>query len=171
MTRNLGILLFSIVVACSRNAPEQEAAPASSASLHVKSVASATAGAKAVASAEAPVPSGRSSGSSSTRSPAAPLASAAPGIGATCEKVCAYSGQLNCGKTDHCVQDCVEMASITPCTAAFRSLYSCLLREPLSHWECSEDHMGAIRDGYCESEQAAAATCVEKLTNTEPGRP
>ena len=56
------------------------------------------------------------------------------------------------------------MASVAPCTQAFRGLYACLLREPLTHWECGEDRMGAIRDGYCEEEQAAVASCMERLT-------
>jgi len=62
------------------------------------------------------------------------------------------------------VQGCIEMASVAPCTQAFRGLYSCLLREPLTHWECGEDRMGAIRDGYCEQEQEAVAGCMEKLS-------
>jgi len=102
------------------------------------------------------------SSGSNTRTPSP---SAPPGLSATCEKLCAYSGQLKCGRKEQpCVKDCIGMASLEPCTPAFHDLYSCLLREPLTHWECGEDRMGAIRDGYCEKEQAAAAGCVEKLT-------
>jgi hypothetical protein len=56
------------------------------------------------------------------------------------------------------------MASIKPCVAAFNSLYACLAAEPLAHWECAEDGIAAIRDGYCEKEQERAAGCVEDQT-------
>jgi hypothetical protein len=37
-----------------------------------------------------------------------------------------------------------------------------MLREPIDHWECAEDGMGAIRDGYCNEEQGQAVACMEQ---------
>jgi hypothetical protein len=53
------------------------------------------------------------------------------------------------------------MAAGTPCTNEIVTLYGCLLREPISRWECSEDGTAAIRDGSCESEQSVAAACLD----------
>jgi hypothetical protein len=52
------------------------------------------------------------------------------------------------------------MASLEACSEHFSKLYACLALQPLSHWECSED-MPAIREGFCEKEQAAASGCLE----------
>jgi len=57
------------------------------------------------------------------------------------------------------------MAKIPGCTTQFERLYACLAAEPLAHWECAEDGVGAIRDGYCEKEQAAAVGCVERQSS------
>ena len=82
-------------------------------------------------------------------------------VSAACEKICARSRQLKCSGLARCLPGCVEMAAIPGCVAPFASLYACLAAEPVAHWECAEDGVGAIRDGYCEKEQAAAAKCVE----------
>jgi hypothetical protein len=54
------------------------------------------------------------------------------------------------------------MAAITPCAQQFDGFYACLDREALTHWECSPEGVPAIRDGFCEKEQAAASGCLER---------
>jgi hypothetical protein len=54
------------------------------------------------------------------------------------------------------------MAALTPCSAEISELYDCLLREPLSRWECDEDGSPAIREGSCEGEQARVARCLHE---------
>lgn len=82
-----------------------------------------------------------------------------------CDQICSRSRELACTRQERCVQGCLEMASIDACKDAFAKLYSCLAAEPVSHWECAEDGVAAIRDGYCEKEQADAARCVERQAN------
>jgi hypothetical protein len=38
----------------------------------------------------------------------------------------------------------------------------CLAREPRPHWECDDDGMPAIKDGYCTAQQAALAGCLQR---------
>ena len=49
----------------------------------------------------------------------------------------------------------------TPCADEFAGLYRCLENEPVAHWECAEDGVAAVREGYCEKEQATAVGCME----------
>ena len=53
------------------------------------------------------------------------------------------------------------MAVGTPCSEAFLRFYACLVREPVEHWECSDDGIAAIKEGFCEKEQEAAIGCME----------
>lgn len=98
---------------------------------------------------------------SSANSAQAKVEPPSPSVSAACDKICARSRELKCSGQARCLPGCVEMAAIPGCVAPFASLYACLAAEPVAHWECAEDGVGAIRDGYCEKEQAAAAKCVE----------
>ncbi len=55
----------------------------------------------------------------------------------------------------------MAMASVTPCSEAFLSFYGCLVTQPPKNWECGDDGVAAIRDGFCDPEQARAAKCME----------
>jgi len=79
-----------------------------------------------------------------------------------CRVVCDRSARLKCKHTEECVPNCLGMATLTPCSPEFSALFRCWLHEPLEHWECGEDGVGAIRDGYCDKEQAAVVTCMEQ---------
>jgi hypothetical protein len=57
--------------------------------------------------------------------------------------------------------NCLAMAVGTPCTDEFAALYACLVKEPPERWECAEDGVAAIRDGFCEKEQERAVGCME----------
>lgn len=80
----------------------------------------------------------------------------------SCRAICERSSQLKCKNTDECVPNCLAMASLTPCTAEIATMFGCILREPIAHWECAEDGVGAIRDGYCNDEQGKAVACMEQ---------
>jgi len=54
------------------------------------------------------------------------------------------------------------MGSVTACSQQISALFPCLLKEPSQHWECDESGLAAIRDGYCDKEQAVAVACMEK---------
>jgi len=79
----------------------------------------------------------------------------------SCTSICERSSTLKCAHAGDCIKSCVGMAIGTPCSAEFSALYTCLLREPMDHWECSEDGTAAIREGYCEKEQERTVTCME----------
>lgn len=53
------------------------------------------------------------------------------------------------------------MALLTPCNDAMAAFYRCLLRQPEKNWECSDDGVAAIREGYCEKEQKHAVGCMQ----------
>jgi hypothetical protein len=90
----------------------------------------------------------------------APLARASD-VTFVCRNLCEHVRPLGCAGQSQCPETCVGMAAGTPCTGEIVALYECLLREPISRWECSDDGTAAIRDGSCESEQALAAACLD----------
>ena len=54
------------------------------------------------------------------------------------------------------------MANVPLCAAELQKFYGCLAAQPPEHWECVDDGTGAIRQGFCEREQAEFAACLEK---------
>ena len=151
MSRSRVFVLLVLPVACARS-DREEAPPSKRSPLPVKS--------NEVGARPALDPPRRGVASGSLRSG---LTSAS--AVANCEKICSRSRELGCVRAADCMEGCLEMASIEPCIASFEKLYSCLAGEPVAHWECAEDGIGAIREGYCEREQAAAAGCVEAQTS------
>jgi len=117
----------------------------------------------------APAPSDRAADPTAQRSaPAAPphsgASSARPALDVDdCNRICAAATQLGCTKSASCVPSCVAMERSTPeCTAQLSSFFRCLASQSADHWECLEDGTGAIREGFCEAEQAAFAACLER---------
>jgi hypothetical protein len=119
----------------------------------------------AAASAQAPV----ASTAPSAVGPAAPAnawsldVAAARAVEKSCTDICERSRTLKCkGSADDCMKSCIGMAIGTPCRDAFTALYACFGREPAEHWECGEDGIAAIREGFCEKEQERTVTCMEE---------
>jgi len=77
-----------------------------------------------------------------------------------CRDICSRSVQLKCAHPEKCLSNCVAMAS-TPCSEPMQRLYKCLIAEPAMHWECAEDGVAAIRDGFCNTEQGQTVACME----------
>jgi hypothetical protein len=87
---------------------------------------------------------------------------AARAVEKSCTDICERSRTLKCkGSADDCMKSCIGMAIGTPCSDAFSALYACFGREPAEHWECGEDGIVAIREGFCEKEQERTVTCME----------
>jgi hypothetical protein len=78
-----------------------------------------------------------------------------------CEEICRIPAPLHCSHQDGCVNGCESMATGIICKAEIRRMYDCLLRQPAENWECDENGVGAIRDPFCDREQAAAVKCLE----------
>jgi len=53
------------------------------------------------------------------------------------------------------------MAGSPICSREVSELFKCLVRQPTKNWECDEDGIGAIRDPYCEKEQAKLVGCIQ----------
>ena len=45
------------------------------------------------------------------------------------------------------------------CDAELLRFMACAAREPASHWEC-DDGIPALKDGFCDAEQASVVKCV-----------
>jgi hypothetical protein len=56
------------------------------------------------------------------------------------------------------------MFALRACATPIENFVSCLAQQPLGHWECDEDGLAAIRDGYCEKEQAAIVACGKETS-------
>jgi hypothetical protein len=83
-----------------------------------------------------------------------------------CTQICDHSRVLKCKAPDVCKPNCLAMASLTPCGDEFRAFYGCLVGQPSQNWECSEDGVAAIREGFCESQQTRVAACMNaKMQN------
>jgi len=47
------------------------------------------------------------------------------------------------------------------CPGELDSFIRCALDEPMEHFECGDEGVAALQDGYCDWEQQAFATCVQ----------
>jgi len=84
------------------------------------------------------------------------------GVRASCVDICDRSRQLKCKHAEQCMSNCLGMASTMPCGPFFMGFYQCLRQEPLPHWECSNEGIAVIREGFCDQEQARAVRCMEE---------
>lgn len=80
----------------------------------------------------------------------------------TCAKICEHSSVLHCKNADQCALNCVAAATGTPCNDEFRAFYQCLVTQPAANWECSEDGVAAVREGFCDKPQERAITCMDQ---------
>jgi hypothetical protein len=47
------------------------------------------------------------------------------------------------------------------CSEPLRAVLACFAKQQQSSWECDEDGNAAIKDGFCDTEQAAFARCAQ----------
>jgi len=85
-----------------------------------------------------------------------------PEIERACIAICERSQQLKCSHASECMVNCLAMATVTPCTAEMTAFYQCLLKQPIKNWECDEDGVAAIRQGFCDKEQEKTVLCMDK---------
>lgn len=79
----------------------------------------------------------------------------------SCESICTMADKLGCKRAKACQQSCAAMASTGVCDRELGAFFECLEAQPSEHWECVEDGTAAIREGYCEVEQARFAQCLQ----------
>lgn len=144
--------LIGASVACSKKAADPP--PPGPAATEAASVA-----ARAATSASPPPERATVTGSAA---PSAGLAAVPEGLARDCKKICAHSDELKCAHATECLPNCIAAAAVTPCASEFRALYACLVPQPLQNWQCDEDGVAAIRDGFCEAEQKASFECMQQ---------
>jgi hypothetical protein len=81
-----------------------------------------------------------------------------------CGGICERSRKLRCKNAAECERNCQAMGLIAGCNEQMLVLYRCLGGQAVDRWECAEDGVAAIRDGFCEAEQEKAVACVEMKT-------
>lgn len=79
-----------------------------------------------------------------------------------CAVMCRHSRRLGCAGLSHCGESCSRLVALTDCAMEMAAALGCFTKEGDDHWECGEDGLAAIRDGYCEREQAAYVACLQR---------
>lgn len=82
-------------------------------------------------------------------------------IARICRRICDASVSLRCRRADACNVNCTHMAAAEMCHRELMRFYDCLAKHPAQHWECLEDGSGAIKEGFCDKEQASFADCLQ----------
>jgi hypothetical protein len=85
-----------------------------------------------------------------------------PEVERACADICEASAQLKCAHASDCMVNCLAMGTVTPCTSEMMAFYHCLLKQPIKNWECDDDGVAAIRQGFCDKEQEKAVLCMDK---------
>jgi hypothetical protein len=95
--------------------------------------------------------------------PLASMASpaAAAEVDKECRAICQRSVDLKCRRQSECMNNCVPAGLFTPCSASLQLMYRCLINEPLAHWECGDDGVAPIREGYCDGGQSQSLECMK----------
>jgi hypothetical protein len=144
MTRNvlIGVLLAAFGCAKAKNEEPSPSAPAKQAEPVAVTTASLPAEPRAVT--------------------APAITPAASGHSARCRAACEPVYKLGCKLASECESSCREMMGMPRCREEIGAFFGCLSSQGAERWECLEDGTGAIREGYCEREQARFAACLEK---------
>ena len=79
-----------------------------------------------------------------------------------CAAVCERSRELSCNKRESCPALCREMLEDAACRTELVNALRCFAEKPAANWECGEDGLASIREGFCDAEQGHFAACVEK---------
>jgi hypothetical protein len=152
-SKSILFVVCALVAACGRSpaASEENAGVVASGAQPVLAAGGASAEPKPASAASAP--------------PLTAPSSDSPSALTACASLCKKSKALHCPKLAECETQCLAMYQLRPCLAQVGKFVACLQREPIEHWECDEDGAAAIRDGYCNKEQAAIVDCGNEPTH------
>lgn len=92
----------------------------------------------------------------------APVAAAQAQAADPCPAICARTAPLACAQGGQCLQGCASMRDDRTCPTQMRAFFTCLLTQPVTHFECDSRGMAALKDGHCDKEQAAIGECLQK---------
>ena len=79
----------------------------------------------------------------------------------SCREICDRSRVLQCSNLAKCMPNCLAMGSLTPCSGPMQAFFQCLRKQPAANWQCAPDGVAAIRDGFCDTEQAETVRCMQ----------
>jgi hypothetical protein len=79
-----------------------------------------------------------------------------------CTIMCRHSDRLACSGLAQCGESCRQLVALPDCAAEMAAALACFIKEPDDHWQCGDDGLAAIREGYCEREQAAYVNCLQR---------
>lgn len=79
----------------------------------------------------------------------------------SCREICDRSRVLQCSNLPKCMPNCLAMGSLTPCSEPMQAFFQCLRKQPVANWNCAPDGVAAIRDGFCDKEQAETVHCMQ----------
>ncbi|MCH2110720.1 MAG: hypothetical protein MK135_15465 [Polyangiaceae bacterium] len=98
--------------------------------------------------------------------PAAPVhpAKEAGGVPAQCATLCERSMGDCPGGQSMCEKQCRAMFGSEMCRTELDQVMSCMLKLPLSAWECSKVGLLQMRPGHCDTEQGGVIACMARLT-------
>lgn len=94
----------------------------------------------------------------------APEPSAKPAGSDPCPELCSRSRELGCSNAERCADGCREMLAEKTCSDSLRLALRCFAAQPAAHWECGDNGMAAVKDGYCSAEQARYVQCIGRAT-------
>jgi len=92
----------------------------------------------------------------------------AAGVGDPCGPICERTRGLACKNGAACADNCRQLAAVGVCKDEMVSVLGCFAREPIAHWECDENGVPSIKEGFCDAEQARFVACAEKGGATIP---
>jgi hypothetical protein len=79
----------------------------------------------------------------------------------SCREICDRSRVLQCSNLSKCMPNCLGMGSLTPCSEPMQAFFQCLRKQPVANWQCAPEGVAAIRDGFCDKEQAETVQCMQ----------
>ncbi len=79
-----------------------------------------------------------------------------------CSKICARSAPLACVGGSECQSFCEELGTSLACHEQMTSVLTCFAEQGTERWECAEQGLPALKEGYCSGEQAAYRNCRAK---------
>lgn len=109
-----------------------------------------------------PAPTPLPTGSTAAKEPAP----ASPEQEAVCTSMCERGKALRCPVDAVTCRAACRQSLEPPCDAELSAALSCMVREPLSHWECSEEGLPVIRTGYCDAPQSKAVECMQRAVRS-----
>lgn len=79
-----------------------------------------------------------------------------------CVGICKHTVSLGCNSNDaECRDTCEQMLQVDTCGGEMARVFACMARQPTAAFECGEDRIAALLDGYCDAEQSSFARCIQ----------